>query len=139
MWEYWDAAIPAGRRIIITAYQHKTIGRSLTGSMCLTQNRIHVQALKIVTHCSLYRQLLRVELGTATIFDNVLRSQRFTQGFSYLGAAITVGIGAWPDLAQKIHSFAQVSIIYSINLNTFRRLRNHGQATDIVLAWDGCN
>ncbi len=110
--------------------------------MWLTQNRIHVQfsttkvaeSLKIVTHgtdCSLYRQLLRFELGTANIFDNVLRSQQFL----YLGAAITVGIRALPDLAHKIHSFAQVSISYSINFLAFCCLQNNGQAKDIVLAW----
>ncbi len=45
------------------------------------------EALKIITHCSLYRQRLRFELGTANIFHKVLRSQQF----SNLGAAITVG------------------------------------------------
>ncbi len=57
----------------------------------------------------------------------------------YLGAAITVGIKAWPDLAQKIHSCAQLSIRYGINFLAFLRLRNNGQAKDIVLAWYGCN
>jgi hypothetical protein len=64
------------------------------------------EALKIVTHCSLYRQLLRFELGTANIFYNVLRSQQF----SNLGAAIIVGMRARLDLAQKIDSYVQVSI-----------------------------
>jgi hypothetical protein len=111
--------------------------------MWLTQNGIHVQygatkvaeALKIVIHCSVHKQFLRFELDTANIFDYVLRSQQF----SNLGAAITVGIRAQPDLAQKIDSIAQVSISYSKHFLAFRRLRNNGQAKDIVLAWYGGN
>jgi hypothetical protein len=49
--------------------------------MWLKQNRTHVQfsatrvakALKIVIYCSLHRQLERFVLGTANIFDDILR------------------------------------------------------------------
>jgi hypothetical protein len=56
---------------------------------------------------TLHRKLLRFELVTANIFDDVLRSHQFLNRC----AANTVGIRARPDLAQKIDSFAQV-IVY---------------------------
>ncbi len=88
--------------------------------MWLTQNKIHVQfgarnvaeALKIVTLCSFHLQLLSCELGTANIFDDVLRSHLFSNRC----AAATVGLLALPDLTQKIDSFAQVSKVIVNNV-----------------------
>ena len=82
--------------------------------MLLTQNRIDSQfcptevaeALKIITHCGLYRQLLSFEFFTSNEFDNVLLGQQLSNP----GAAFTIEVPARQDFAEIIDSCAQVII-----------------------------
>jgi hypothetical protein len=82
--------------------------------MRLTQNRIDSEfcltevadALKIVAHCCLYRQLLIFEFVTLNVVDNVLLAQQFSNP----DAAFTIGGSVRLDFAEIIDSGAQVII-----------------------------
>jgi hypothetical protein len=112
--------------------------------MLLTQNWMDsefcttevAEALKIVAHCGLYRQLLIFEFVTCNVVGNVL----LTQKFSNQDAAFTIGGTALSDFAEIIDSCSQVIIGQLIDRFTFRRFRclgNDVQAEKIVLAWNG--
>jgi hypothetical protein len=82
--------------------------------MRLTQNRIYsefcptevAEALKIVAHCGLHRQLLFFEFVTRNVVNNVLLAQQFSNP----GAAFTICGTARLDFAEIIDSCAQVII-----------------------------
>jgi hypothetical protein len=109
--------------------------------MRLTQNMIDskfcptevAEALKIVAHYGLYRQLLTFEFVTCNVVDNVLLGQQFSNP----DAAFTICVPARPDFAEIIDRCAQVIITQLIKLFTSSCLGNDRQAENFVLARNG--